>query len=129
MSAKSVVSALLQHSRNLLAQGNHVDAFASVLHAIKLTRGEEAIFDLLDQAKKDYEDRVLSEEMARIELEKAISATEVLLSQDSLLKEQGNAEILKDAFEDGSSIICKSCGGLIARHRWNDHIMFWCEND
>ena len=55
-------------------------------------------------------------------------ASENLVKQSSLLAEIGDGSelILKDAFEDGSSLICTRCSGLVARERWTVHCTFWC---
>ena len=51
-----------------------------------------------------------------------------LIKQTSLLSEIGDGSelILKDAFEDGSSIICTRCTGLVSRERWTAHCQYWC---
>jgi hypothetical protein len=48
------------------------------------------------------------------------------MNEDTLLSERGDEEILKDAFEDGSSLVCRKCGGLVAKVRWDSHASTWC---
>jgi formamidopyrimidine-DNA glycosylase len=38
----------------------------------------------------------------------------------------GSEQILRDAFEDGSSVICTRCGGLVKSVRWEAHSSTWC---
>jgi hypothetical protein len=38
----------------------------------------------------------------------------------------GSEYILQAAFEDGSSIICKRCQGLVSKDRWSAHCEYWC---
>ncbi len=117
---------LVESARNLMAKGKVGDAFALLLHSIRLTRGEDAILQVLDSVKKKFEVDVLSDEMNGVSLAEAEAAMDLLINEDTILKEQGMEDILSDAFEDGSSVVCKNCGGLIAKHRWSDHVMYWC---
>jgi hypothetical protein len=59
-------------------------------------------------------------------LDLALKNSKDLLYNDSILKDMGDQEILKDAFEDGSSVICVRCNSLIKRDRWNAHNLKWC---
>ena len=45
-----------------------------------------------------------------------------------ILQERGDGseEILVDAFEDGSSVICKLCKSLVKKNRWDAHRDIWC---
>ncbi len=45
---------------------------------------------------------------------------------DSLLVETGDEDILIDAFQDGSSVICQRCHGLISVERAEAHATRWC---
>ncbi len=81
---------------------------------------------ILDKAK----------EAAAVELEKreissaydeAVKISNILTSQNTLLYEMGDEDILKDAFEDGSSVVCAKCGALVARARSSAHTEYWCE--
>ena len=49
-----------------------------------------------------------------------------MLEKDSILKDEGGADILKVAMENGSSVVCSKCGALIARDRWEAHRDKWC---
>ena len=55
---------------------------------------------------------------------KATSAD--IVERDSILKDQGGEDIIKAAFENGSSVVCARCGELIAKHRWEAHRDKWC---
>ena len=45
----------------------------------------------------------------------------------TILSERGEQDILKDAFEDGSSVVCTKCGALIPRLRCDEHSKYWCD--
>ena len=49
-------------------------------------------------------------------------------NEDSILQERGDGseDILLDAFQDGSSIVCKLCNALINKDRWDVHQTVWC---
>ena len=119
------VEKLLTISRSEIAENNPQQALAALLHAIRITRGEDAIMEVLDEAKKRCRAEIDKQVMMEsFEQAKAISA--MLMQQETLLSERGDEEILKDAFEDGSSILCRKCGGLVAKVRWESHSQWWC---
>ena len=56
----------------------------------------------------------------------AQAALETLLGRESILGEELRKDhILQAAFEDGSSVICNHCNGLIKRDRWGAHVARW----
>ena len=120
------VEMLIDITRNKISEGKSLEAFASILQAIRLTQGEESIMRILADAKRKVDDDLLVESLEGMELEEAFDMARELIRQDTILRDQGNQQILKDAFEDGSSVICRKCGGLIAQKRWIAHKSFWC---
>ena len=42
------------------------------------------------------------------------------------LGRHGRRDLLADAFQDGSSVVCVRCGDLVARARWAAHRDAWC---
>lgn len=119
---EKAVAQLLQYSRDKIAEGNGQDALSAVIKAIMATSGEESVMKILDAANKK----------AKKEKEKEIKAAmhrccEDLVNQDTLLSEMGDEDILIDAFQDGSSVICQRCNGLVALDRAEAHSMYWCD--
>ena len=51
-----VVGMLLQHTRSKISEGNKDDALAALLHAIRISSGEDSIIRILDEAKKRVDD-------------------------------------------------------------------------
>jgi hypothetical protein len=49
-------------------------------------------------------------------------------SRNSILHDRndGSEEILQDAYEDGSTIICQKCSSMIKKSRMDQHKEFWC---
>ena len=116
-----------------------------ICRAITLTRGEDAVFEVLSQARATIaasqprpdpaQQRQEAQRRARLEREAheksindAMKACDELVRADSLLSERcdGSENILRDAFEDGSSVVCRRCGGLVKRLRWDLHNTKWC---
>lgn len=127
----AAVELLLNISRENISNGNGDEALAALVHAITLShpRGENAVADILDQAKKRAEAE--SEEQLRqnamVNLEKAKEISRRLLEENTILSESGMQTILKDAFEDGSSLVCGKCGSLVPTSRAEAHSRFWCD--
>lgn len=126
---EEAVKMLLKIAREEIGSGTEdpTQALSALLHAIRLTQGEEAITTVLDNAKKqaEKENPDLSDEDM---MKAAQRMTHALITNTStLLYEQGNETILKDAFEDGSSVVCSSCEALVPRSRFRQHQAFWCE--
>ena len=136
------VYSLLQSSREKLSNGLPQAALESVIEAIRMSSGEDAILKLLDMAKekarKELESgqppsqqsrpNIMTKAEEREMLKEARKACDNLINQPSLLAEKGDDSeyILQAAFEDGSSLICKRCQGLVSRQRWAAHCEYWC---
>lgn len=131
--AEKLMRMLLDRSRASIASGDGEQALAALIHAISLNGGEEAVMQVLSEARsrasRELEERRMQDEANtnREVLEMAMVATERLMTESSLLSDRGDEELLRDAFEDGSSVICKFCGGLVKASRWESHREFWCE--
>ena len=119
------VEMLLTITRSELADSNPQQALAALLHAVRLTRGEDAILEVLNEAKRRASAEMDQNSMQE-SLAEARKVSDMLMVQDTILAETGDQEILKDAFEDGSSVLCTRCQGLVARVRWESHKQYWC---
>ena len=123
---KQAVEMLLDVCRDSIRTSDPMNALAAVLQAVKLTQGEEAIVDVLNAAKMragEESDGALYDS----QINAAMQMVNYLLNDDSsLLFERGDETILKDAFEDGSSVVCPKCKALIPRSRTSQHERYWC---
>ena len=120
------VKMLLKVARSKIEGESPDEALAALLHAVRITQGEEAIFGILDAAKKRAEDEAENEDDS---LEQARRMSGMLLRDtNTMLYERGEQTILKDAFEDGSSVVCSVCSSLVPRVRYKQHQLYWCEN-
>ncbi len=120
---RSYVDQLLQQCRSQIGSGLGMDALASVLSAIRISKGEDAIMGILGNAKRTYE---FERQSSTASLDLASILCEQLLQQDTILSEQGMEDILVDAFQDGSSVVCQRCNGLVPRVRMKEHSAHWC---
>lgn len=126
-SMEKIVGMLLEVTKSKISEGNKNDALATLLHAIRLSSGEDSIIRILDQAKKKAdEDATVQNQEEADSLSYATNAIEKIQEEDCFLSQRGEENILKDAFQDGSSIICQKCGGLVKAERWKDHSDSWC---
>jgi hypothetical protein len=103
-----------------------LEALAALVQAITLTRGEEGIMQVLEEAKakadREHERRAMVDALA---VAREISRR--LVREETILSERGEQTILKDAFEDGSSVVCSKCGSLVPATRAENHSLYWCE--
>ena len=61
-------------------------------------------------------------------LQAAQQMSEDLASDEStLLAQRGKTNILQEAFENGSSVVCRACNALVPRARYAQHRDFWCD--
>ncbi len=120
------VELLLHETRKKIVGDEPNEALCSLLEAIRLTKGEESIMGILDEAKK----RVAEESRNRSDHEMLVAAQRMSIylqsDEESMLFEHGRTDILRDAFEDGSSVVCPACNSLIPRARAEIHRKYWC---
>ena len=120
------VELLLHETRKKLVDDNPNEALCTLLEAIRLTQGEESIIGILDEAKK----RVAEESLNFTDNDMLIAAQRMSIylqsDESSLLYEVGRTDILRDAFEDGSSVVCPDCNSLVPRARAEIHQQYWC---
>jgi hypothetical protein len=117
---------LLTNVRELIAAGDAQKSFTLLLHTVRLThpKGEKGILDVLDGAR-DLLNRAKARDAAD-EHRDALAVLSRLLDSPSLLSESGDEDILRDAYVDGSSVICTRCSALVKKERWAAHWTKWC---
>ena len=123
---EQAVTTLLRVVRSKISEGDGENALAALLHALRLTQGEDAIVGVLESAKKRVDEEATSAEDARA---MAMRMSALLVADTStLLYERGQEGLLKSAFEDGSSVVCSACDSLVPRARFQQHQLYWCEH-
>ena len=120
------VRMLLTIARSKIEEESPNDALSALLQAIRITQGEGAILGILDAAKRQAEEESATDEDALSAAKRML----VMLVKDTstLLYERGDEHILRDAFQDGSSVVCKGCNSLVPRARFTQHQLYWCLN-
>lgn len=115
-------------------------ALQYVLQALQASQKNAAeILQILSQAKEDHEKmEELTQQMGNMgvfpsqivswngQSSPTYSCFEDLNTQNSIIAEQGKEDILRAAYEDGSSSICTLCGGLVSNARRQAHFQYWC---
>ena len=96
-----------------------IEGLGLLVSAIRLKEGDRAASDFLNQGRALFAQEGTSRERRQV--------LDLLLNDTStLLAAHGREDILSDAFQDGSSVFCRQCHGLVARTRWNAHRSLWC---
>eukprot|EP00035_Acanthoeca_spectabilis_P027798 m.467883 g.467883 ORF g.467883 m.467883 type:complete len:273 (-) comp26966_c0_seq1:283-1101(-) len=130
------LAALMDAARARLDLGDADGALGFALAAVKISNGGDmqAIGRALDAAKtKAAADRArvmqerpeLSEKDASM-VAAADAVRDDMLTRESLLGDGGRSGVLREAIENGSSVVCIRCGQLIARARTEAHRTMWC---
>ena len=124
------VGQLLRVARAKISEGEGgaEDALAALLHAVRITQGEDAIMDVLEGAKRRADEEAAASEHADSHAV-ALRVSRLLeADKTTLLYEQGLSQVLRSAFEDGSSVVCSACNALVPRARFAQHQLYWCEH-
>ena len=110
---------------------------------------ERKVFAFIQQARAEFQQKQQSEEeQAYLKLVEELQALTIsqendkiraaqekasaeallqrLIAKNSILAQAGREQIMIDAHNDGSSIVCDLCHELIAASRWQQHVERWC---
>lgn len=120
------IGAALGHVRALMESDRPHDAFQVLLHVLKAVhpRGEAGILDVLDTAKGLLTRQRQLDSVT--EIDESLAMLRQVMERGSVLGDGGDVNILRDAFIDGSSVICKACGDLVKKERYEAHAKWWC---
>jgi hypothetical protein len=119
---EQLIESLLQLTRDQIADGHGQRALETVIRAIIANSGEGSVMRILNEANNRAKKEKQKEIRAMIE-----KCIDELVNSPSLLSELGDEDILIDAFQDGSSVICQKCKGLISVERAEAHSKLWCD--
>lgn len=121
------IPSLLHQARVLISLGKPSDALKKIIEALQQTHDESQIFQILREAKENFELEALSDTIEKMNISKlGFSSFKEIEIESSFVAQQGKKQILKDAYADGSTSICRRCGGLIANTRREAHQNYWC---
>ena len=121
------IAQLLQYARTNY-ETHPTDALLALLQAMQLSGGrasaDQAVERIRHELGSDIANHVLDR---RGRIERAMRMVQELLADEStLLFQQGNQHLLQQAMEDGSSVVCARCNGMIPAARWQQHAQYWC---
>uniref|UniRef100_A0A7S4IP62 C2HC zinc finger plants domain-containing protein n=1 Tax=Odontella aurita TaxID=265563 RepID=A0A7S4IP62_9STRA len=122
------IATLIEYARSN-SETNPTNALTALLEATAMNSGRESANLVMDRLRSELGD-VVADHIQDVQgrREQAVQATRDLVEDDStVLAEGGRQDILRQAMEDGSSVLCTRCKGLIPAARWQQHQRFWCE--
>ena len=125
-------ASLIQYAKSSL-EDNPADALSALMEALELRSGKASADRAMDKFRRDLWDDVTDrvEEPSGMngrKREVAIEALRRMLEDETtLLYAQGRQDLLRQAMEDGSSLVCSRCGGMVPSARWEEHQKYWCE--
>jgi hypothetical protein len=126
-----------QHVANLIRFArasyteNPTDALSALLQAMKLHNGPAAADAAMHRVRAELGDNVMDHVLDKASRrDRAVLAVQRLLHDEStFLYQTGREDLLRQTMEDGSSVVCSKCGGVVASSRWEQHQAFWCDNN
>jgi hypothetical protein len=109
---------------------NPTEALSALLEAMKLNSGQAAADSAMSRVRAELGDDVMDHVLdTKSRRDRAVQAVKRLLEDEStFLYQQGREDILRQTMEDGSSVVCSKCGGVVSSSRWEQHQAFWCDN-
>jgi formylmethanofuran dehydrogenase subunit E len=121
------ISNLIQYA-NTNYEENPTEALSALLQALTLNSGQEsadrAIVRLRDELGEELADHVGNNHRR---MERAIAIVEEMMQDEStFLFQRGKQDILRQAMEDGSSVVCTKCNDIVSSSRWQQHQTYWC---
>jgi len=122
------IKSLLRYARSH-HQTNPTEALAALMQAMTLQTGnaDAARQRLRQELGEDMANHVLTATSASDRHRAARVAVQSLLQDETtFLHQQGRQDLLRQTMEDGSSVVCRVCGDVVASARWEQHQAYWC---
>eukprot|EP00545_Synedropsis_sp_CCMP1620_P012633 CAMPEP_0119018148 /NCGR_PEP_ID=MMETSP1176-20130426/18713_1 /TAXON_ID=265551 /ORGANISM="Synedropsis recta cf, Strain CCMP1620" /LENGTH=159 /DNA_ID=CAMNT_0006972089 /DNA_START=76 /DNA_END=555 /DNA_ORIENTATION=- len=121
------ISSLIQRAHSEY-EDNPTEALSALMEALKLNSGQasadHAMGRLRDELGDDIADHVSSR---HLRMQRAYRVVQELMNDEStMLHQRGQQDILRQAMEDGSSVVCTKCQEIISATRWQQHQQYWC---
>jgi hypothetical protein len=116
------IQALLQLTRSHIEDGQGKEALETLIRAIIANTGEASVIPILQQMNANMS----KQREAQIRKQIAEICRNLVENESILGSELGDEQILLDAFQDGSSVVCSKCQGLISLDRAEKHAKYWC---
>jgi len=120
----------LIHYAHSSYEENPTEALSALMQALTLNGGQgsvdRAMYHLRNELGDDVADLV-TDRHAR--MQRAVRIIEEMLRDEStFLYQRGKQDILRQAMEDGSSVVCTKCNAMVSAMRWQQHRDYWCSS-
>eukprot|EP00562_Extubocellulus_spinifer_P034617 CAMPEP_0178686238 /NCGR_PEP_ID=MMETSP0699-20121125/3815_1 /TAXON_ID=265572 /ORGANISM="Extubocellulus spinifer, Strain CCMP396" /LENGTH=248 /DNA_ID=CAMNT_0020331055 /DNA_START=196 /DNA_END=942 /DNA_ORIENTATION=+ len=127
------IANLLQYAQTNY-ESNPTDSLTALLEAMRLSApteesGRAAASAAMERVRSSLGDEI-ADHVTDVDARqrRAVEVVRRLLEDESsLLHQQGREDILRQTMEDGSSVVCSKCGGVVPSCRWRQHQLYWCE--
>ena len=127
------IAHLLQYAKTNY-ESNPTDSLTALLEAMRLSApteesGQAAASAAMERVRSSLGDEI-ADHVTDVDARqrRAVEVVRRLLEDESsLLHQQGREDILRQTMEDGSSVVCSKCGGVVPSCRWRQHQLYWCE--
>ena len=108
---------------------NPTDALSALMKAMTLNSGQSKADHAMNRIRSELGSDVADHVMDRTgRMQRAADIVKELLSDETtFLYQQGRQQILQQAMEDGSSLVCTKCNAMVSAARWEQHQTYWCE--
>eukprot|EP00977_Amphora_coffeiformis_P010561 scaffold2482_cov166-Amphora_coffeaeformis.AAC.27 len=112
-------------------ESHPTDALLALLQALQLNSGQASATQAMERIRQELGSDIANHVLDRQgRIERAMRMVQQLLADEStLLFQQGNQHLLQQAMEDGSSVVCTKCNGMIPAARWQQHAQYWCSEN
>jgi hypothetical protein len=123
------ISSLIHFAQSNFEE-NPTNALSALMQAMTLNSGQAKADQAMSRIGQELGPEFAGHVMDRTgRMQRATRIVQELLEDEStLLYQRGQQHILQQAMEDGSSLVCKKCNGMIPAARWKQHENFWCDS-
>jgi len=121
------ISNLINYAKSNYEE-NPTEALGALMEAMKLNSGQEAVNRAMDVLKHELGDEIVHHVSSRhLRMQRAVKLVEELMADEStILFQRGKQDLLRQAMQDGSSVVCSRCHDIISANRWQQHQQYWC---
>jgi hypothetical protein len=124
---RQTISSLIQYAQTNY-EHNPTEALSALMQALALNSGPASANDAMNRLRDELGDDIVSHVGSRqARMQRALQIVQELVTDESsLLYQLGKQDILRQAMEDGSSVVCTRCQAVVSNARWQQHQRLWC---
>jgi hypothetical protein len=128
------ISNLIQYAHSNYEE-NPTEALGALMQALQLNSGKASAERAMEQLRQhNYE--LQQQQQAAPEDHPTTTANmqrafrgiidDMLQDESTFLFQRGKQDILRQAMQDGSSVVCTKCLDIVSASRWQQHQQYWC---